>query len=169
MTIEKITQLAKQRSGSTLVELLLYLGLFSIVLAIITNLFLTTLEVYQEAQAVSLIEQQGRFIVSRIQYDVVRADNILVPAGLGEMGDSLTLTIGAEQVSYQLSGTTLQWSSAGNTEALHSSDIRVDSITFERLGNVAGTPTVQMFIHLSELSQTGSVETRSYQTTFGLR
>ena len=96
-----------QRAGFTLVELLLYMGLLTVFLTGLTTLFVASLETQLEGQAVSIVAQEGQYLLQRLEYDVYRADAITSPAP-GNSGSSLVLSIGGQTYTYQPSGETLE-------------------------------------------------------------
>src|SRR3989344_9090196 len=70
--------------GVTLIELLLYMGLLALFLLVLTDIFVAITSVRTETETTSAVEQDGRFIISRLAYDVSRADSISIPPQLGQ-------------------------------------------------------------------------------------
>src|SRR3989338_7067480 len=97
----------RRSKGSTLIELLLYMGILSIFLMILTQLFLSVLDVSTESKQVSSVVQDGRFILARLRYDIQRADAINSPS-LGSSDTTLSLDIGGNTYVYTLSGSNLE-------------------------------------------------------------
>jgi prepilin-type N-terminal cleavage/methylation domain-containing protein len=71
------------KKGFTLVEMLIYMGLLTIFLAVIGNIFFSIIDLQLESQATSSVSESGRYLLSRISYDVRRAQSITTPASPG--------------------------------------------------------------------------------------
>src|SRR3990167_7290655 len=79
----KINNSPKTDSGFTIVELVIYMGLFSILLVVMTQLFISTLKVQLSSESTSNVEQDSRFILARMMFDTQNASDIVIPATLG--------------------------------------------------------------------------------------
>ncbi len=89
------------QKGFTIIELLLYMGIFSILLVVLMSLFTSILSVHTESQATSSIDQDGTFALARLAYDIHRSSAITLPA-LGASGSTLTLTISGVNDTYSI-------------------------------------------------------------------
>src|SRR5260221_10945575 len=78
--------------GFTLMELLLYMGIFSVLLVVLMQLFTSILSLHAESQATSSVDQDGNFALMRLAYDIHRSSSIVTPA-LGASSRTLTLKI----------------------------------------------------------------------------
>jgi len=142
-----ITQL-KINEGFTLIELLLYMALMIIFLGVLTDLFVSTLDLKKESEAVSAVEEDGRFILSRFVYDANQngAESIITNYSL--VNNNLIL----------------------NGEKLNSSESKVTEATFLKLGNLGGKQSVQAKFKLESLvERQNGPEIREYQITLGSR
>lgn len=161
------------RKGFTIVELLIYLGLLGIFLTILTEVFLSVLDVQVESVGTSSVQQDGAFILARLSYDAARATTVAVPGSLGATTPSLTLTVGGLSYVYNLSGTDLVLTvGSGPARRLNNSETEISGLTFSRYGNLGGRgDTLRVaFTAKSLAKRTGAgPETRDYQTTVGLR
>jgi Tfp pilus assembly protein PilW len=159
------------RHGFTFIEILIYMGLVSVFLVILTNMFITLLETQLETTGSSAVDQDGQYILARLNYDLHRAGNIITPSAAGETANTLSLNINGVTYTYSLSGQKMQLSDSVNTYLLNSyaADTTVFSVT--RLGFDAGTPSAQISLSLQseDISGTGSAQIRSYLTTVSLR
>mgnify|MGYP001564561190 FL=1 len=160
----------KANLGFTIVELLLYIGLLSIFLTVLTGIFVSTLDIKLESEATSAVEQDGRFVLNRLMYDFGRADNITSPAALGQQTNSLVLVIGGTNFTYSSVGQDLVLTDGVGSGNLNSDNSSVTNLTFTRLGNSGGVPIVQIkYTITSEVIRPKGPEVRSFQTTLGLR
>src|SRR6266566_4299700 len=88
--------------GFTLVELLLYMGLLTILVTIMSSLFKTIVDVQLESKSSSSVDQDGRFILARITHDMQAAQKIISPANPGDNSTSLQITVNSVNYTYSL-------------------------------------------------------------------
>jgi hypothetical protein len=170
MRADKNKSLKYQR-GVTLVELLLYMGLFSGFLVLLSGLFISILDVQQESVDTARIEQDSQYLFSRLQYDLLRADDVLQPAENGQSDDVLVLLIDDVELVYMLDGSRVSISSASSAfRPLTSPEVTASNLSFQRLGNEEGYPSIRAELTLQSTTQGTSVpETRDLFYTFGTR
>ena len=158
------------KPGFTLVELLIYMALLSIFLITLTGIFVNIMEVQLESDATSAVDQDGRFILSRLAYDINRAQNVTNPSGLGSTTSNLDFTIPGISYSYSLNANNLQLSENGQPSNLNSSETQVSNLTFQRIGNLLGKHTFKIqFTITSKTQRPSGPETKTFTTTIGLR
>src|SRR3989344_3435349 len=103
MTNDKWKMINGKSSGFTLVELLISMGLLAIILSVLTSLFVSVIEAQLESQATSSVDQDGRFVLARLSYDIHRADGvngIITPSTLGGQGPTLQIAISGTTSTY---------------------------------------------------------------------
>lgn len=130
------------KKGFTLVELLLYMALVVIFLGVLTSLFVSVLDVKNESTAQSSIEQDGRFILSRLLYDANQNGTDYIRTNYFLVNTNLVL----------------------NSENLNGSETSVLEFTTLSLGNIGGKKSLQVKFKLE-----AGLETRDYQITLGSR
>ncbi|MBI4033248.1 MAG: prepilin-type N-terminal cleavage/methylation domain-containing protein [Candidatus Blackburnbacteria bacterium] len=159
--------------GVTLVELLIYMGILSIFLVVLTDMFASILELRRESEATSSVEQDGRYILSRMAYDIPRATDISTPPQIGQTRSNLKMTIGGFLYEYAESGGNLELSNDLGINYLNSSETTISNPTFQRIANtgVSGTKdTIKIqFTITSKTTRPGGAETKTFQTTIGRR
>lgn len=156
--------------GVTLIELLLYMGILSIFLMVLTDLFVAILSSRTETEAVSAVEQDGRFIISRLAYDVHRAQAITIPATAGQTTTSLVVTIDGNTYTYALTNGELKLTDSLGTVNLTSSETTIPSISFQKIGNGQTSDTVVITFILNSVAQRSKgVESKVFKTTIGRR
>lgn len=157
--------------GFTIVETVIYMGLLSILLIVLTELFLSVLDVQSESEATSAIQQDGRYLLSKLNYDLTQASAVSTPT-LGATAPSLVTTINGQTYSYQLSGPNLVLSINGAAaNQLNSYLSSVSGLSFTRLGNGIGKEdTIRVNFDLtSAASRPNGPQTTNFLTTVGLR
>ena len=146
------------------------MGLVLFFFLIQTQIFTSILGVRLESEANSAIQQDARFILARIIYDINRADNIVLPATPSAQTASLVLTIDGISNSYSLSGENLIIANNLGNDNLNSFGTKISNLTFKRLGNAGGKNTVTISLTLTSVTQReAGPETKTIQTTGGLR
>ena len=147
--------------GVTIVEILVYFGLVSIFLLVLVDVFVTGVNFKLESQSASSIQSDSQFILAKMMNDVTDSNSLNVS------GNSLILSSG----TYSLSNGDLILTAGGVGKKLNGLDTALTSISFTRLGNLNGVPTVQIKFDIESkiIKQGNVIEKRSYQTTLGLR
>lgn len=168
--------------GFTLVELLLYMGVFSILLVVLLELFGTILSTHVESQATSSVDQDGSFILSRLTYDIHNSSLVTNPT----LGNSCTATPIDTSCKLELSATIyeLNVDADGNvnllltanenpSEQLNSKNTEMKEITFRTLGNSVANakPSVELQFTLKSkaLRTGGQPQMQTFKTTVGTR
>ncbi len=160
----------KRTKGFTLIELILFMGLFTIILGVLTNLFSVIIDTQSEVQSTSAVETDSKYIETRILYDIQRAESIDMPASLGAQTSSLLLTIDGAQYQYALSNGDLQLTANSSTENLNSFYTEVSSISFQRLGNIGGKHAIKLTFTINSKNETAAgQESKTIETMIGLR
>lgn len=158
--------------GFTLVELLMYMGIFSMLLVMLFQIFASIFDVQFESKGVSSVTQDGLFIQNRLNYDASRTKSVTAPA-LGQSSESLSLLIDNVVYTYSIADGNLNLSStvSGILGQLNSADTTV-SATFTRLSDTAGknhdTITAE-FTLTSRTVKQGAPNVENFRTTIGLR
>lgn len=157
--------------GFTIVEFLLYIGIFSIFLVVTLEMFSSIFDIQLESEATSSVSSDGKYIIQRFTYDVNRASSISVPAAYGSSDTSLTLVINGQNYIYSLNSghLTLENETMGTIDQLNSSESSLSNLSFVKLDG-GGKDTVQIsFTLTSDAKRRGGQEVRSFQTSAGLR
>jgi type II secretory pathway pseudopilin PulG len=160
----------KKHTGFTLVELIIYMGLLTILMTILTRLFTATIDVQLSGQASGAVEEDSRYIYSRLAYDLMRADSIVTPASPGSSSDSLTIMLGSVFNTYSVSSTNLMLTNDQGASTLNSYGTSITNVTFTQLGPVTGKKSIQVKYTITSTIQSSSgPDTRSMETTITQR
>lgn len=141
--------------GYTMVEFLLAGGIMVMMLGVVTRMFVEIVELRLSAQAKSALAQNERYLLSRLSYDLARAEEVVVPVP-GATGEALQLVIGGESYTYGLSGDTLSLTSPSYSGQVSSGGVRVVGLEFIRPGEVEGADAVRFEIGLETEVETVS-------------
>jgi prepilin-type N-terminal cleavage/methylation domain-containing protein len=158
------------QGGVTLVELLIVMGLLAIFLTLLATIFTATLDIEGQTQSYSAITSDGRFVTTRLEYDISHASSITTPATLGTSGTSLELTIGSGTYTYDLHGNAMELTDPTGAANLTGDGVKVSDLSFQTVGNVGGKPTVRYSFKLTSTSlDNGHADTQEFEGTAGLR
>jgi len=170
----------KFQSGVTIVELIVYIGLLSIFTLVLVDVFVTILNAKLESESTSTLNQDARYIYSKIAYDVENADSMTLPFNPGDTGHELRVVTDGVIDTYSLDAsgnlilevnngmetTKMKLNGADTTIPL----LPTPGISFTRLGPLDEKPTVKVSFTIKSLVNLQSGEqSRTIDTTFGLR
>ncbi len=156
--------------GFSIIELLLYTAILSSFLLMLTNVFVTMLEVQLESQASSVVVSDSRYLFARMAYDLGRASAIVEPVAIGAQSQSLIITVGGQTYTYAVVGDDLILTTASASGALNSFQSNVSNVSFRRYGNMNGKNSVRVFVRLtSRTLRQGEPEVRDFDTILGTR
>lgn len=161
----------KLKKGFTLVELIIYSSILSVFILILTDILVSVVGTQLSTQSTSSVAQDGRYIYTRLTYDINRAQSVSVPLNLGNTSNSFVLNISGTTYTYALNGGNLQITDPTGTYSLNSSDTKLSNLQFKRIGNVNGKHTFQFTFTVAGriLLPGGRIDSEAFQTTAGLR
>ncbi|MBI2450864.1 MAG: prepilin-type N-terminal cleavage/methylation domain-containing protein [Parcubacteria group bacterium] len=158
------------QNGFTLVELIVYLGLLTSIIVIVIEILIFGSEFNLKSGAKQAVDEESRFITQRLSTDIRRAASITTPASLNSAASNLVLVINGFSYIYQITGNQLEVVSSSETMPLSSSDVKISSINFKRLGNSGGQPTIQISLDTESIAAAFPEKVSlSLKTTAGLR
>lgn len=161
---------SKKRNGFTLVELLIYMGLLTVLILIFTDIFTSIIDNQLSSRNTSNVADDGRYIYSRFIYDVGRAQAITQPSTYGSSSAALDLTIGGQNYSYSLINNNLVVTSPGGSYALNGYGSSISGLLFTKVGTTSAKSTVQInFTVKGVVTTRGIKDQQIFQTTAGLR
>lgn len=161
----------KFQKGITIVELIVYIGLLSIFMIVLLDVFVTILNSKLESESTSALNQDARYIYSKLSYEVGNADSVTLPSTLNPTGDTLAITTSGITHTYSLDGSgNLNLTTGGTTMKLNSNDTNLINLTFARLESAGAKPTIKVSYTVKSLITLPSGEAeRTVDSTFGLR
>ena len=158
-----------KNKGFTTIELLLYMGILTILISFLSSLFGSIIDTKLEAESTSSVDQDGRYILAKLAYDMQSATVIASPSA-GTQGSSLQIVSNGVTNVYGLSGSgNVQVTRNNQTDSLNSSDTNISDLTFRRIGNGDNNDTIQMqFTVTSKIKRRANTsEIKTFKTTFG--
>ena len=161
------------QKGFTLTELILYMGLLIILIVILSRLFSSILDVQLESQSSSSVDLDGKYILSKLTYDM-RAmqasapynDTIATPASPGLSGSTLTFKVNSVNYTYTQNNGNLELTNNNGSNNLNSTDTTISNLQFTRIGTGTSTDTIRVnFTLTSKITRKPGPESRTFQTT----
>jgi len=160
----RLRPVLRDQRGVTLVELLITMGLLSIFLVILTTIFTASVDVQSQTGSYSAVTTDGRFGLSRLEYDIRRASAITTPTSLGDTDSSLVLTIGGDTYTYSVAGGRLQLDINGTADYLTGEQSTISGLSFQKLGTSGGTESIRYSFTVSSDSA-HHTDTLTYTST----
>lgn len=158
-----------KNSGFSLIELSISMGILMVLIGILTTLFGQILDVQVESKATSTVDQNGKFIMARLTYDLKSASAIVTPANPGDTTDTLQITVNSVNYIYSLdSSGNLLLTQNSVSNHLNSESVTISGLSFTRIGNKDANDTIRVaFTVTSKMQQANRPEVKSFQTTLG--
>ncbi len=161
---------SRRKNGFTLVELVVYMGIVGVFMLILTDILVAILNTRLSSQSTSQVAQDGRYVYTRLIYDINRATSVTLPLNLGDSSTSLVASVSGLTNIYALSNGNLVLTNSSGSAQLNSVDTSISGLTFKRIGNAGGKSTFQVnFIVTSRFTTGNSTDSAVFQTTAGLR
>lgn len=157
-----------KRSSFTLIELILYLGIFSGVLLLISSFLILILQARIQYTVISEVEEQGQFLMSTLIETIQSSEIILNPqTGLADVLLSLDSWDDLETpTNFFLSEGVLYLSEGANPALpLHAENVVLTNIQFTNLSSELASGSIQIEFTLS-YSSNSSWSQYSYSKTF---
>lgn len=164
----KNTNNQKLKSGFTLIEILMTLGIVSLLLITLTQVFSGIISLRLKNDITTTLAQDSRYLFSILEYDFVAATNVTSPA-TSTSGSTLTLTSRGQTISYSYDGTNLVRSTGGVSVPVIT-ETTISNFTASRGLDIGGKPviTIQYTLTTPAISDSPS-QSRVFQTSYGLR
>lgn len=173
----KIRKVLKQNNkGFSLIELIIYFTLLSVILLMITDLFFRISEASLESTSKSRVEVEGEYVLNRITYDIHRidtsqGDSILFPANPGDSTTWLVTQIDGKIYIYTSTGQEILFREIFIIDdRLTSNSVKATATTFTHYANPSGKPTIKINFTLESTTPTKTrLESKNFETVVSLR
>mgnify|MGYP001605177278 FL=1 len=160
------------QKGVTIIELILYMAILSILITMLTSVFVSALDVQSESNATSSVEQDGNYILARLAYDIHRAQSINIPGTNGATNDNFQIVVGGVNYTYSLDpSNNLILTNDLGVYNLNSYGTSASAFLVQRYGNAGGVEnTLKInFIITSRTKRVSGLEKKDFQTNLSLR
>lgn len=126
----------KNKFGFTLIELMIYMAVLSIITVVVADSFLILNKGRAGVEAKSELNSNFRFAVEKIKRDVASADNLVSPTTTAASSTLLNLTIASSSIKYSLDSNRItRQVDAQAFEYITSDTVKINSLFFNRLEN----------------------------------
>jgi len=168
--MSNVSRLLSTTKGFTLVELLIYMGLLTVLILIFTDIFTSIIDNQLSSRNTSNVADDGRYIFSRFIYDVGRAQAITQPSTYGSSSAVLNLTIDGQNHSYELQNNNIVVTNPDGSYSLNGYGSSISGLLFTKVGTTSAKSTVQInFTVKGVVTSRGINDQQIFQTTAGLR
>lgn len=153
----------------TLIELIIYIGIFSIMMLVLLDIFISSLKTKNITESTAYVNQDARFIFAKLSNDINNANSIDLPA-LGEVTSTLTLILYGNQETFRINNGNLELIDDSGTHVLNSINTIITNLAFHRLGNQGGKNSIKINITIeSKALVNNRRQIINMQTTAALR
>lgn len=160
------------QKGMTLIELTIYTGLLLLLLSVLSSIFSAIVDVQLDSNSTSAVDQDGTYILAKMNHDVASSSAMLVPATPGSQSATMQLTVNSINYTYSVnSNNNLQIlnGSTSQSDVLNSYNTSVSGLSFMRIGNGGNSDTIDVSFTIKSriLERNNTYESKSFQTTLG--
>jgi len=162
-------------TGFTLIEMLIYISLASLVLLAISSFFQISLSSRVKSKTIAEVEQQGIQILNLINQYAINATAINSPS-VGSSGTSLSLQMPSASSNPTIfsfnSGDLLITEGVASPVILNSSNVEVTSVNFRNLSQANTPGLIRAEISLSHINNSNQPEfywDKTFYTSISLR
>ncbi len=135
---------SRLRQGFTLVEILIFAAIFSVVMVTFLGILVFVLQIQTREHAEATVNQESQFLLSTIERYVESASLVDIPQDVGTSTLRLRMSASSsDPTTMYLSGTTVYLQTAGGApQALTSPNVNVTALSFARHANAPGHDSV---------------------------
>lgn len=160
----------KLRKGVTIAEMVIYLGILSVLLVVFINLFAVLVNRQLETESLSSTQYDSTYFLSRFTHDFGKASSIEIPTLPGSSSASLRLIINGDVHDYIASDGALLLLNNGQTSKMNSSETIISTPQFVRFGNGSVHDVIQMSFDIESQTITqGQRDVIHFSTVLGIR
>ncbi len=152
-----------------MIELILFMGLFSILIFVIADIFVASLNAKITGESTAYVVQDSRFILSKFANDLNNANSIVSPP-LGNSSSTLDFILYGQPEEYRLNNNNLELVIGSNAYVLNGQNTQLTSLTFQTIASQSAKTTVRInFTIQSKELVDGTTQVINSETTIGLR
>lgn len=157
------------RKAFTLIELLIYVAIFSVVIVAFITIFVSIIQIQSKQSASGEVESQSQFLLQQVQYYVEEASLIDMPQDTATTTLTLRMANPNADPTYitLASGTIyLQQGATGTPEALSSNQVAISNLSFTKHSNPPGHDSVSVAMTVSyNTSNIEQMFSQAFQTS----
>lgn len=159
------------KKSFTIVEILIYIGILSVILLVFAQLFVSLAGLRTENEATSNVQQDSGYLINKFIYDIHQAKTINVPVNPADQSNVLNLTINGITYNYSTDSAKNLIMSDGTTNyQLNGYDTNIPAILFTRIGQGDNHDVIKIsFTVVSRVFNSAGYESQTYETVVGLR
>ena len=154
----------RKQSGFTLIETLIYLGLFGLLIGGGVLAAFNIIEGTNRNQAQIMLTEEGNFLLAKINWSLSSAATITVPTP-----DHLLVTaVGGATTEYQLSSSDMSLTTSATSYTLSNSNVKVSNLVFDHQAT-SGSESVKSSFTLSSNTSDGKLVSQDFSSSKFIR
>lgn len=164
--VDKIVKLAKNRSGFSLVEVLVYLAILTLVLNVMIGSLVLMAQMQERVVAGKVLDRSANLAIDRITREIKKSEGLDMSGSVFQDPDGVLLLEQADEgdVEFYLSGdNSLYMEKDGVTRRLTHSDVSLESFYIEEVA-AGETQAVRVRLFFRAPYSDGSIDQRFYTT-----
>lgn len=157
------------KKGFTLIELIIYMGIFSVLVFIFTDIFVSSIQTKTTGESAASVNQDANFILTKLEHDINNSTSVVSPI-LGQTSSTLIFVQSGEQITYRLTNGDLERVVGTEVNSLNSWGTSLTNLGFQNIGNALGKSTIKVDMTIqSDATTNNKAEVINLETTVGTR
>jgi len=163
--------MSHNQQGFTLIETLIYLGLFTIIMVGVVAVAYSTFEANGRLQTKTLIQEEGDFLLAKLNWALTGATAATVVSLPSLPSLTLTRANNPTQVVFDKNGNFLEIKRNGSPtgDNLNNSDVQITNLNFIPTGGGTSVESITAGFSLQTKTPNGQTYSQDFQTTKYLR
>lgn len=160
----------KQRKGFTLIETIIYAGLFSVIISLVLVGVFQIIESQDRAQAIVETQEEANFIMRKIRWALLGVQSINQPLA-GTTSSLLSVNkfnFGQNPVIFDVASDSIRLATGGGGSlTLNSRDVKIVSLVFEHIpqsGDIPPAIKTELTVEFNRDASTGLVVSSSLES-----
>lgn len=149
-------------------ELLLYMGLMSVFILVLLNIFTTTWDVKLDSEGVASVNRDSRYMLSKLVYSIENAELVTTPT-YGSTSDTLSLVLGGQSIQFASESGKLVLTENGIGMSLNGKDTNLTNLSFQSVGKPGGKTVVKINYAIESNIDSKADTSRSIDTSVSQR
>ena len=168
--------------GVTLIELVIYVAILGFVTIAVVSMVYPVLKASNRSSASTEIQQNGRFILEKLNQDIGKAESVNQPTEGSPTSDSLSLHMSdGKDTVYEINSGVLTIKIYEGANLLETTELTTKAVSFKKrntgsdfpyfrlVKNTGSKPTVQINFRIEYKKGTEIILFQDYQTTVSLK
>jgi type II secretory pathway pseudopilin PulG len=149
-----------KQDGFTLIEILVYIGLFSLIMVGLLASALTIFQGFDRNQTKIIVQEEGDFLLSKINWALTGATSVTITASPQQL--SITRSSSPTSISFN---SALQLNRGVSNVTLNNSNVTISGLSYSESGHATSLWPVTVAFTLSSKTGMGQTYSQTFTTT----